>query len=99
MKGTDVNSTFVLLDPLPHTHIHIVAYITFVCMCVYRCRYSEECNLEMIARWDYITDVKNTSKEEAAVSHFFPLDFSVYFIHFIVIVTDEELRKMALRET
>lgn len=29
-------------------------------------RYSEECNLEMIARWDYITDVKNTSKEEAA---------------------------------
>nr|XP_045608351.1 angiotensin-converting enzyme-like [Procambarus clarkii] len=29
-------------------------------------RYSQQCNQQMVARWDYITDVTNTDKEEAA---------------------------------
>lgn len=29
-------------------------------------RYSQECNLEMVARWDYITDVTDPDKETAA---------------------------------
>ncbi|MDK2413512.1 M2 family metallopeptidase, partial [Aphanizomenon sp. 202] len=29
-------------------------------------RFSHECNLEMTARWDYITDVTDPNKEDAA---------------------------------